>query len=115
QTKELIGVLQLINTLSGEPFPQAMEEGVGLLCETLAIALRQRQQRPMMAIKGKYDALVANTVASARERGDQREIRRARRHRGGVRRRARERRALRAAQEPRHRNGADRRVSRQAE
>ena len=68
QTKELIGVLQLINTLSGEPFPQAMEEGVGLLCETLAIALRQRQQRPMLAaIKGKYDGLVANAVTSAEE------------------------------------------------
>ena len=68
QTKDLIGVVQLINTLSGEPFPQAMEEGVGLLCETLAIALRQRQQRPMMAaIKGKYDALVANAVTSADE------------------------------------------------
>ena len=66
QTKDLIGVLQLINTLSGEPFPPAMEEGVVLLCETLAIALRQRQ-RPMVPIKGKYDALVANAVTSAEE------------------------------------------------
>ena len=66
QTKELIGVVQLINTVSGEPFPQAMEEGVVLLCETLAIALRQRQ-RPMMPIKGKYDGLVANAVTSAEE------------------------------------------------
>jgi hypothetical protein len=32
QSKELIGVVQLINTLSGEPFPQAMEEGLPLLC-----------------------------------------------------------------------------------
>ena len=66
QTKELVGVLQLINTLSGEPFPAAMEEGVVLLAETLAIALRQRQ-RPMMPIKGKYDALVKNAVTSAEE------------------------------------------------
>jgi len=66
QTEELVGVLQLINTLSGEPFPAAMEEGVVLLAETLAIALRQRQ-RPMMPIKGKYDALVKNAVTSAEE------------------------------------------------
>ncbi len=66
QSKDLIGVLQLINTLSGGPFPPAMEEGVVLLCETLAIALRQRQ-RPMVPIKGKYDALVANAVTSAEE------------------------------------------------
>ena len=66
QTKDLVGVLQLINTLSGEPFPPAMEEGVVLLAETLAIALRQRQ-RPMMPIKGKYDALVKNAVTSAEE------------------------------------------------
>ena len=66
QTKELIGVVQLINTVSGETFPQSMEEGVVLLCETLAIALRQRQ-RPMMPIKGKYDGLVANAVTSAEE------------------------------------------------
>ena len=67
QTRELIGVVQLINTLSGESFPQAMEEGLPLLCETLAIALRQRQQRPMMAIKGKYDSLIANGVTTAEE------------------------------------------------
>jgi len=67
QSKELIGVVQLINTLSGEPFPQAMEEGLPLLCETLAIALRQRQQRPIMTIKGKYDSLVANGVTTAEE------------------------------------------------
>ena len=66
QTRELVGVVQLINTRSGEPFPPAMEEGIALLCETLAIALRQRQ-RPLLPIKGKYDALVANAVISAEE------------------------------------------------
>ena len=43
-----------------------MEDGVPLLCETLAIALRQRQ-RPLVPIKGKYDGLVANAVTSAEE------------------------------------------------
>jgi len=66
QTGDLIGVLQLINTTSGEPFPQGMEESVSLLCATLAIALRQRQ-RPAAPVKGKYDALVANAVVSADE------------------------------------------------
>ncbi len=66
QSKELIGVVQLINTLSGEPFAPAMEEGIALLSETLAIALRQRQ-RPLTPIKGKYDALVANAITSAEE------------------------------------------------
>ena len=51
QTKDLIGVVQIINTKSGEPFPPAMEEGVALLCETLAIAFRQRQ-RPAAAGQG---------------------------------------------------------------
>ena len=37
------------------------------LCETLAIALRQRRERPMLPIKGKYDGLVANAVTSAEE------------------------------------------------
>jgi hypothetical protein len=66
QTGDLVGVVQLINTTSGEPFPEAMEEGVALLCETLAIALRQRQ-RPVAPIRGKYDALIANAVISAEE------------------------------------------------
>jgi type II secretory ATPase GspE/PulE/Tfp pilus assembly ATPase PilB-like protein len=66
QTGDLVGVVQLINTRSGEPFPEAMEEGVALLCETLAIALRQRQ-RPVAPIRGKYDALIANAVISAEE------------------------------------------------
>jgi type II secretory ATPase GspE/PulE/Tfp pilus assembly ATPase PilB-like protein len=66
QSKELVGVVQLINTLSGEPFAPATAEGIALLCETLAIALRQRQ-RPLTPIKGKYDALVANAITSAEE------------------------------------------------
>jgi type II secretory ATPase GspE/PulE/Tfp pilus assembly ATPase PilB-like protein len=66
QTRDLVGVLQLMNTDSGEPFPAAMEEGIARLCETLAIALPQRQ-RPAAPVRGKYDALVANAVTSAEE------------------------------------------------
>jgi type II secretory ATPase GspE/PulE/Tfp pilus assembly ATPase PilB-like protein len=42
-----------------------MEEGVVQLCETLAIAFRQRQGP--MAVRTKYDALVSNAVISAEE------------------------------------------------
>jgi hypothetical protein len=66
QTKELIGVVQSINSKTGQPFPPVMEEGTAHVCETLAIAFRQRQ-KPTVALKGKYDQLVANAVISAEE------------------------------------------------
>ena len=66
QTGELVGVLQLMNTKSGQPFSHGAEEGAMLLCETLAIALRQRQ-RAAIAVKGKYDHLVTGAVMSAEE------------------------------------------------
>jgi type II secretory ATPase GspE/PulE/Tfp pilus assembly ATPase PilB-like protein len=66
KTKELIGVVQIINSRSGQPFPPIMEEGVVQLCETLAIAFRQRQG-PMAQVRTKYDGLVANAVISAEE------------------------------------------------
>jgi len=66
QTKELIGVIQIINSKNGQPFPQAMEEGATHLGETLSIAFHQRQ-KPIAAPKGKYDHLVANAVISAEE------------------------------------------------
>ena len=66
QTKDLIGVVQIINSRSGQPFPPVMEEGAAHLCETLSIALRQRQ-KPVSTVKGKYDHLVSNAVISAEE------------------------------------------------
>jgi type II secretory ATPase GspE/PulE/Tfp pilus assembly ATPase PilB-like protein len=65
-TNELIGVVQAINTKNGQPFPPLAEEGIVNLCETLAIAFRQRQ-KPQAMVRGKYDALVANAVLSAEE------------------------------------------------
>jgi type II secretory ATPase GspE/PulE/Tfp pilus assembly ATPase PilB-like protein len=64
--KDLIGVVQIINTRNGQPFPSVMEDGVQQLCETLAIAFRQRQS-PMVQVRTKYDALVANAVVTAEE------------------------------------------------
>ncbi len=66
KTKELIGVVQIINNKAGQPFPPMMEEGVVSLTETLAIAFRQRQG-PMMQVRSKYDALVTNAVISGEE------------------------------------------------
>jgi type II secretory ATPase GspE/PulE/Tfp pilus assembly ATPase PilB-like protein len=66
KSKELIGVVQIINSKAGQPFPPLMEEGAAHMCETLAIAFRQRQ-KPAMMVKGKYDHLVSNAVISAEE------------------------------------------------
>jgi type II secretory ATPase GspE/PulE/Tfp pilus assembly ATPase PilB-like protein len=63
---EMVGVVQAINTRSGQPFSPLAEEGVVNLCETLAIAFKQRQ-KPQAVVRGKYDALVANAVLSAEE------------------------------------------------
>ena len=66
QTKELIGVLQIMNSKSGQPFLPVVEEGATHVCETLAIAFRQRQKLNA-GVKGKYDHLVSNAVISAEE------------------------------------------------
>jgi type II secretory ATPase GspE/PulE/Tfp pilus assembly ATPase PilB-like protein len=63
---ELIGVVQVINAKSGQPFSAVAEEGATNLGETLAIALKQRS-RPAAMLRGKYDYLVTNAVLSAEE------------------------------------------------
>jgi type II secretory ATPase GspE/PulE/Tfp pilus assembly ATPase PilB-like protein len=65
KNKELIGVVQIINSKSGQPFPPIMEEGIAQLAETLAIAFRQRQI--LLAVRSKYDGLVSGAVISAEE------------------------------------------------
>jgi len=66
KSKELIGVVQIINSKAGQMFLPVMEEGVVQLAETLAIAFRQRQG-PMMQVRTKYDGLVTSAVISAEE------------------------------------------------
>jgi type II secretory ATPase GspE/PulE/Tfp pilus assembly ATPase PilB-like protein len=63
---ELIGVMQVINNKAGRPFPELVEEGVRELAQTLAVALRQRQQQSGI-VKTKYDYLVSDAVMSAAE------------------------------------------------
>src|SRR6266704_877619 len=62
---ELVGVVQLINNKAGVSFGQLAEEGVTELCQTLAIAFKQRQKPQVL--KTKYDFLVSDAVISAAE------------------------------------------------
>lgn len=63
---DLMGVIQLINGLSGLAFPQVAEEGAMELAKTLAIAFKQRQQ-PLRLFKSKFDALITESIISAGE------------------------------------------------
>ncbi|MCC7080735.1 MAG: Flp pilus assembly complex ATPase component TadA [Burkholderiales bacterium] len=65
--KDLMGVIQIINSKAGQPFSTMVEEGVTHLAETLAIAFRQRSRVQPALVRGKYDALVTNAVISAEE------------------------------------------------
>ena len=62
---ELIGVVQILNNKAGMPFGTMAEEGVMELCQTLAIAFKQRQKP--QGLKTKYDFLVSDAVISAAE------------------------------------------------
>ena len=62
---DVVGVVQVINNKSGQPFSPIVEEGLKGLCETLAIAFSQRSKP--VAAKTKYDQLVADAVISAQE------------------------------------------------
>ncbi len=63
---ELMGVMQLINSLSGQPFSGLHDEGVIELSKTLAIAFRVRQQMPGQ-IQSKFEFLVIDNVIAAGE------------------------------------------------
>ncbi|MGE5094458.1 MAG: ATPase, T2SS/T4P/T4SS family [Betaproteobacteria bacterium] len=63
---DLMGVIQLINNLSGEPFSALHDEGVVELAKTLAIAFRVRQQMPGQ-IQSKFEYLVIDNLIAAGE------------------------------------------------
>jgi len=65
--QKLAGVMQVINSRSGQPFPALAEEGARQLGETLAIALAQRQKAGGAKLRGKYDQLVVEGVLSSDE------------------------------------------------
>lgn len=64
---ELLGVLQLINTLNDQPFTPLAEEGAIELSKTLAIALRLRSHGENFQIRSKFDYLVTDGVIAAPE------------------------------------------------
>ncbi|MGE5026974.1 MAG: ATPase, T2SS/T4P/T4SS family, partial [Betaproteobacteria bacterium] len=63
---DLLGVVQLINALSGLPFSPTAVEGIGELAKTLAIAFEQRR-KPSRGIKTKFDHLVSSNLISIPE------------------------------------------------
>ncbi|UGQ45010.1 GspE/PulE family protein [Massilia endophytica] len=66
QSKEMLGVVQFINTRSGQPFTPIAVEGVRELCETLSVAFSQRMKPPQL-VRSKYDGLVEDAVLAAPE------------------------------------------------
>ena len=72
-TSELMGVVQLVNTRSGHPFGAREVEGLRELCETLAVAIRNRRKEAALAslaarpVRTKYDALITDGYISAEE------------------------------------------------
>ena len=65
QSSDLVGVIQIINNKEGTPFTAQVEEGVLDLAQTMAVALRQRQEKA--TVKTRYDYLVSGAVMSAAE------------------------------------------------
>ncbi|MBP6057851.1 MAG: GspE/PulE family protein [Nitrosomonas sp.] len=64
--QELVGVVQVINHKSNQPFTITAVEAIIEICQALAIALRQRQ-KPAQLLKSKYDYLIFDAVISAAE------------------------------------------------
>jgi type II secretory ATPase GspE/PulE/Tfp pilus assembly ATPase PilB-like protein len=63
---DLMGVIQLINNLAGQPFSSLHDEGVVELAKTLAIAFRVRQGMPG-TVQSKFEYLVIDNVIAAGE------------------------------------------------
>ncbi len=66
----LLGVLQVINNKSNEPFGDLEVDGVHELCKTLATAIRQRARGPSLSARKKatkYDTLVAEGLLADSE------------------------------------------------
>ena len=63
RSNDLLGVVQIINRLSKQPFTKAFEEAATELCRTLAIAFRQRLVRKP-AVRSKFEFLVVEGLLS---------------------------------------------------
>ncbi len=58
---EVLGVVQLINNLSGGPFPELVAEGLQHLCETLAIAFARRSTAPQLE-RARFVSVIRESV-----------------------------------------------------
>ena len=69
QTNTLLGVIQLINNLTGVPFDTASVKRIDEICQTLAIAFSQRQARAdsLFGMRSKYDLLIEQALLAAPE------------------------------------------------
>jgi hypothetical protein len=63
---EVVGVIQLLNNRTNNPFSETARKGLEELCETMAIAFTQRMKSPLM-VKSKYDSLIADGIISGPE------------------------------------------------
>jgi type II secretory ATPase GspE/PulE/Tfp pilus assembly ATPase PilB-like protein len=68
-TGSLLGVVQLINTLNGEPFSKVAEEGVLGLAQTLGVAFLRHSRQPGR-LRSRFDALVVDGRITAEEFAD---------------------------------------------
>ncbi len=68
--RELLGVVQLINSKDDQPFTDWAEEGIVDLAATLAVALTQRQGGGVTGPRSRYDRLVSSGVLTAAELED---------------------------------------------
>lgn len=62
---ELLGALQAINTLSGEPFPPQTETAVQELTRVLAVAFKQRREPWLVAMRSKFAYLTREGAVSS--------------------------------------------------
>lgn len=63
---EVLGVLQLINNQLGGPFSVLIEEGVRLLCDSIAVAFNQRHKAPQRD-RGRFAAMISESVLSRQQ------------------------------------------------
>jgi type II secretory ATPase GspE/PulE/Tfp pilus assembly ATPase PilB-like protein len=68
-TGSLLGVVQLINTLNGEPFSKVAEEGVLGLAQTLGVAFLRHSRQPGR-LRSRFDAMVVDGRITAEEFAD---------------------------------------------
>ncbi len=63
---DLMGVVQVINNKDDEPFSQIVVDNLSEICQTLAIAFKQRQKQQLLG-RTRYDQLIADAVISTTE------------------------------------------------